>query len=411
MMSISGTTRTVVKSRMLPRWSWSQLGLIARLPCRSSAAEFERLDVLPGNVDAPARYRAPQEHAAQVHVVGVHPGSVGQEHGSGRPDMLRRDVRGQRTVLDRLVREGETRDAGDGDLGGHAAPVDRDLLGLPVALDGVWGLASEEAVEGEERWVDVLGAKPGESERRHAAELPDGGSGSATTPRALLGLRYDGVEDLERGLGDLPRLSAPGTHCGRDVLGGRATRRAGEGGGEEQREGCLSRHSTCLRGQWLIALSSFIRPSNEGARVTRKNAGIRKNTVGNSIFRGARWACSSARCRRWTRAASAWTRSVFPNGVPSFSVWMNAPTIDRSSSTPDRSARTRKASCRGRPARTSRCMRSSSLWSGLFCFVGCSATRATAASKPRPASTQTIRRSSTSGRAWMISRRRTLMRL
>src|SRR5689334_13907996 len=110
MMSISGTTRTVVKSRMLPRWSRSQRSFIARLPCRSSAAELERLDVLPGNVDPPARDRAPQEHAAQVHVVGVHPGPVGQEQGCGRPEMLRREVRGQRAVLNGLAREGQTRD-------------------------------------------------------------------------------------------------------------------------------------------------------------------------------------------------------------------------------------------------------------------------------------------------------------
>src|SRR5690242_20322509 len=194
MMSISGTTRTVVKSRMLPRWSRSQRIFIVRLPYRCSAAEFERLDVLPGDVDASAWYHAPQEHAAKVHVVGVHSGPVGQKHGCGGPDVSVGEVRGQRAVLNRLARKGETLDAGEGDLGGHASPVDRDLLGLPVALDGVRSLAPEEAVEGEERWVHVLAAEPAESECGHAAELPDRGTGSATRRALLGGLRYDGVE-------------------------------------------------------------------------------------------------------------------------------------------------------------------------------------------------------------------------
>src|SRR5216684_7569400 len=104
-MIMSGTARIVVKRRMLPRWSRSQLNFIACLPCLSSTAEFDCLDVLPGDVDAAARCRAAQKHAAEVHVVRLDAGAIRQEDGGGGADVGVGDVRGQRAVLDRLPRE------------------------------------------------------------------------------------------------------------------------------------------------------------------------------------------------------------------------------------------------------------------------------------------------------------------
>src|SRR5574339_829748 len=91
-MIISGTTRMVVNSRMLPRWSRSQRPIMAILPPSPSATELDCLDVLPGDVDAAPRRGAPQQHRSQVHVVGVDPDAVDQDHGGGGPRVGARDV-------------------------------------------------------------------------------------------------------------------------------------------------------------------------------------------------------------------------------------------------------------------------------------------------------------------------------
>src|SRR5260370_41044401 len=98
-MIMSGTARIVVKRRMPPRWSRNQLNFIACLPCMSSAAEFDCLDVLPGNVNAAPRHRAAQQHAAEIHVVCLHAGSIRREDGCARGDGGVGDVRGPRAVL------------------------------------------------------------------------------------------------------------------------------------------------------------------------------------------------------------------------------------------------------------------------------------------------------------------------
>src|ERR1051325_7465365 len=100
-MIMSGTTRMVVNSRMLPRWSRSQRPIMAILPPSPLATELDRLDVLPRDVDAALRRGAPQQHRSQVHVVGVDSGAVGQDHGGRGPRVRARDVRRQRAVLHR----------------------------------------------------------------------------------------------------------------------------------------------------------------------------------------------------------------------------------------------------------------------------------------------------------------------
>src|SRR5258706_9940441 len=99
-MIISGTTRIVVNRRMLPCWFRSQPSFIARLPCESSPAEFDGLDVLPGDVDAASRDRAPEKHSPQIHVVGFHPGSVRQQDGGAGTGVSGGDVGGERVGLD-----------------------------------------------------------------------------------------------------------------------------------------------------------------------------------------------------------------------------------------------------------------------------------------------------------------------
>src|SRR6185437_2389360 len=117
--------------------------------------------------------------------------------------------------------------AGHRDLGGCTAAVDRDLLRLPVALDRVRCLAAEEPVQSHKRRIDGLPTEDSEAELAHTAELAD--SGAAASGGALsLALRHDGVEDLKRRLGELPRLATPGAHRGGDVLCGGSARCAGE---------------------------------------------------------------------------------------------------------------------------------------------------------------------------------------
>src|SRR6266446_5032025 len=179
MMIISGTTRTVVKRRMLPRWLRSHPSFIARLPSVSSATELDRLNVLPGNVDATPGYGAPKKGPAEVHVVGLHAGSVRQEDGSRGADVGVGEVRRERAILDGLPGERQRRDAGHRDLGSCTAAVNRDLLRLPVALDRVRCLAAEEPVQSHEGRVDGLTTEDSEAELAHTAELADSGTSAS----------------------------------------------------------------------------------------------------------------------------------------------------------------------------------------------------------------------------------------
>src|SRR5262245_56178507 len=131
MMIINGTTRTVTNSRTLPSWLSKPFGsLMVRPVCEWSAPEVEPLDALPGNVDLSHRAQASNDQRAEIHVIRLQPGPVGEDRGRARAEMSVGEVRRKRTVLHQLSREGQGGDAGDWHLRGHAATVQGDLAGL-----------------------------------------------------------------------------------------------------------------------------------------------------------------------------------------------------------------------------------------------------------------------------------------
>ena len=117
---------------------------------------------------------------------------------------------------------------------------------------------------------------------------------------------------------------------------------------------------------------------------------------GSRILTGTFWACSSARWRRLTRISEACTRSTWPIGMPKASACTIAETKPRISGSDVRSPRARSASERPSPICISWSTRANSSASGPSVLR---ATWESAASKPRPASTEMVSRSSASGSA------------
>ena len=122
-----------------------------------------------------------------------------------------------------------------------------------------------------------------------------------------------------------------------------------------------------------------------GPSTTMNRHGRMKITIGNRILTGSFIACSSACWRRLRRSSEAWICRVWATGTPSFSAWARALTIWRSSGTRTRSDSAASAAPRGTPARVSCTTRASSEASGPSVVR---ATRAMAASRPRPARTE-----------------------
>ena len=89
--------------------------------------------------------------------------------------------------------------------------------------------------------------------------------------------------------------------------------------------------------------------------------------------------------------------------VPNLSVCTSMATSDRTSSTPVRAAKFLNASRRGLPARVSVVIRRSSSASAGYDRASSSEAFTIAASRPAPASTHTMSRSSASGRPFWIS--------
>ncbi|MNR32119.1 hypothetical protein D3C85_1496790 [compost metagenome] len=113
---------------------------------------------------------------------------------------------------------------------------------------------------------------------------------------------------------------------------------------------------------------------------------------------------SSASEWRLVRSMSECTRSDSATLVPKRSAWISIATSMLTSSTPVRADRLRSALSRGRPARSSSVSSSySSAMAGRAVRISAT-TRRIAASRLRPASTQTMIRSRLSGKDSKMSR-------
>jgi hypothetical protein len=139
-----------------------------------------------------------------------------------------------------------------------------------------------------------------------------------------------------------------------------------------------------------------------GPMMTMISDGKMNSTSGSVILTATVAAFSSARCMRRVRIHSDCTRRAVATLVPKSSVWLSVADSDFRSSTPVRAASRRKASVRFTPAWTSRNVILNSAASSGAENSCSSATRAIAASRPRPASTQVTSRSSVSGNARSI---------
>ena len=168
--------------------------------------------------------------------------------------------------------------------------------------------------------------------------------------------------------------------------------------------GCARRARRCT-GARLAALAEppptalsstrfFAMRMSAGPRMTMKSDGKMQPTSGNSILIGAFAAISSARWRRSIRSCSDWTCSTLLIATPSCSAWMTAPMKFVSAGTSVRGMMSRSASRRALPTRTSARARRNSSMRGPSIF---STTLPRAASKPRPARTEIVRRSRASG--------------
>ncbi len=121
---------------------------------------------------------------------------------------------------------------------------------------------------------------------------------------------------------------------------------------------------------------------------------------GIRILTGTFCACSSAHWRFLTRISEDCTRRTWPTGMPNASACTIELTKPRRSGRLVRSAIDRSASVRPRPICISCSIRANSSASGPSVLR---ATWATAASNPRPDSTEMVSRSIASGSAFCIS--------
>jgi hypothetical protein len=123
------------------------------------------------------------------------------------------------------------------------------------------------------------------------------------------------------------------------------------------------------------------------------------STSGITIFTGSFRACSSAYCRRRRRIWCACSRSTVAIGMPRSAAWTSEVASVRSSGIVVRAASPRSPSARRWPIWISWSIRVNSRASGPGIDE---ATCAIAASKPNPASTERVSRSSASGRSRRI---------
>src|SRR6266568_145561 len=133
-----------------------------------------------------------------------------------------------------------------------------------------------------------------------------------------------------------------------------------------------------------------------GPTMITSRAGNRQVTSGNMIFTGTFCARSSARWRRRTRISADCSRSTRATGMPSSPACTRAPTNARNSGTVVLATMPRSAWVRDSPICISCSVLANSSASGPLVLR---ATCASAPSKPRPASTQTVIMSSASGSA------------
>ncbi len=172
--------------------------------------------------------------------------------------------------------------------------------------------------------------------------------------------------------------------------GGRiaAPGRTGAGDGREGRQAeALDIVATASLGS-IPFLKASMRLTQAGPMITTSRVGKKQTTSGTVILALSIAARSSARCMRRILIPSAWIRSALATLVPNMSVWFKVAASVLRSCTPVRLASRRKASVRRTPAFTSRKVRVSS-----SDRMGCASeisddTLWTAASSPRPASTQ-----------------------
>ena len=135
-------------------------------------------------------------------------------------------------------------------------------------------------------------------------------------------------------------------------------------------------------------------------------AGKMQSMSGPSIFTGASAASLSARSNRRERSCSDWMRRIAPMETPSSSAWTSAYATDLRSPWPTRAAMLRRASLRDEPTWISFVIRSSSSLSGSSRRD--LQLRWSALMKSMPASTESVSRSRTNGRARWIERWRRL---
>ena len=143
-----------------------------------------------------------------------------------------------------------------------------------------------------------------------------------------------------------------------------------------------------------------------GTTVMIMKTGMKHTMIGKIILTVSLAAFSSVRCLRLSRISADWIRSVSAMGTPCFWACSSAVTSWRISRICARSASARSAWARGTPAWMSLIVWRSSSVNGPSVVV---ATRASAASKPRPASTQMVSWSMVSAASawiatWRLSR-------
>src|SRR5712691_3583015 len=202
-MIIRGTTNTAVKSKTLPLSSPSQHRSFIMGPlCRSSAGKTDDFDILPRNIHASLGRQAAEDRRPQVHVVSVNMGPVGEQDARGVSEVRRRDVRRKGAVRDVLALEGQVPDGLEGDPALDPRLPNGYGLGLAIALQRLGPSATEQPAQvlnGPSHLgsAEAAGAHP-------AAHAAGGATRSARHlwPTWALFLGHDGVEDLERGLGE-----------------------------------------------------------------------------------------------------------------------------------------------------------------------------------------------------------------
>src|SRR5262245_18910418 len=132
-MIMSGTTRTVVKSSMLP-FSLQSQRRRSIMASRRFAGKANDLDVLPGNLYAPLGGQPAEHGRSKVHVIAVDAATVGEHSACCIREMRRRHVRRKGTVGNLNPPEGQVLDVLERDAALDPRLRQRHGDGLAVAL-------------------------------------------------------------------------------------------------------------------------------------------------------------------------------------------------------------------------------------------------------------------------------------